>query len=365
MNKNIPWVEKYRPTDFNDVIFSETNQTIFEEIINKKYFPNMILYGKPGTGKTTTVINIIKKYLQKYYTYSSELVIHLNASDDRGIDTIRTQIQSFVRSNHIFNKGLKFVILDEVDYMTKNAQQSLRYIIQTYSTNVRFCLICNYISKIDVLLRTNFIEIKFHHLPKENVIHLLTLICDNENIQISTENIEMIYHNFQYDIRSMINFIQKYIYYNKKHSIYIHTKKSIENMIYLIKTYKDIKKTLITINNECILANITHIKLYIKLFHYCLHYYIKNHTKISTMYNYKNMIKTYNPSYRYKYELFHYDYNTNKIHPLYILHNMKNIIHSNNIDQHYISHFFILSIQSFFSSFNSENDEKSLNSYPP
>jgi hypothetical protein len=76
-------------------------------------------------------------------------MIHLNASDERGIDIIRNQINQFVNSKTLFNKGMKFVILDEVDYMTKNAQQALRYLLQNYSSSVRFCLICNYISKID------------------------------------------------------------------------------------------------------------------------------------------------------------------------------------------------------------------------
>ena len=85
-------------------------------------------------------------------------VMHLNASDDRGIDVIRNQIYNFVHFKHIFDNKLKFVILDEVDYMTKSAQNTLRQIIKDYK-NVRFCLICNYISKIVKSLQNSFFKL--------------------------------------------------------------------------------------------------------------------------------------------------------------------------------------------------------------
>ncbi len=77
---------------------------------------------------------------------------HLKASNERGIEIIRNQRNNFVNSKTLFNKGTKFIVLDEVDYMTKNAQQALKYLLQEYRTNKRFCLICNYISKIDFSL---------------------------------------------------------------------------------------------------------------------------------------------------------------------------------------------------------------------
>ena len=152
-NKTEIWVEKYRPTNFNDIVLSPINHTLFKNIINMNYFPNLLFYGPPGTGKTTTIINLINEYQQKYSKINTSTVIHLNASDERGIDTIRNQINQFVKSLNLFEKGIKFVILDEVDYMTKNAQQALKYILQSNVNNVRFCLICNYISKIDESLK--------------------------------------------------------------------------------------------------------------------------------------------------------------------------------------------------------------------
>ena len=165
--ENIPWIEKYRPDNFKDIVLEPLNRTIFTNIINGDYFPNLLFYGPPGTGKTTTIINLIKYYQIKKKQVGKEFVIHLNASDDRGIDIIRNQINTFVQTNTLFGSGDKFVILDEVDYMTKNAQQALHYLIQKYSKNIRFCLICNYISRIDNTLRNEFYKDSILQSPKK------------------------------------------------------------------------------------------------------------------------------------------------------------------------------------------------------
>jgi DNA polymerase III delta prime subunit len=132
----------------------------------------------------------------------------LNASDERGIDIIRNQIYQFVRSKNLFERGLKFVILDEVDYMTKNAQQALKYLLQSSGQNVRFCLICNYISKIDESLKNEFISVRFNQLPKQEIEGFLTHIAEKEGIELSKTAVETIQQLYKSDIRSMINFIQ-------------------------------------------------------------------------------------------------------------------------------------------------------------
>lgn len=208
MNKNIPWIEKYRPTTFEDIVLDPVNRRIFSNILNKQYFPNLLFYGPPGTGKTTTIINLINEYQTKYETRTSENIIHLNASDERGIDIIRNQIQLFVKSKNFFNKGIKFVILDEVDYMTKNAQQALKYLIQSSSSNVRYCLICNYISKIEEHLRNEFICIRFNQLPKQDIYVFLKNISESEQLSLDDQIINIIQEQYHSDIRSMINFIQ-------------------------------------------------------------------------------------------------------------------------------------------------------------
>jgi replication factor C subunit 3/5 len=204
----IPWVEKYRPSNFEDIVLDSTNRQIFLNILKTNYFPNLIFYGPPGTGKTTTIINLINSYQTQYDQVSRGTIIHLNASDERGIDIIRNQIYQFVKTNNLFDSGLKFVILDEVDYMTKNAQQALKYLLQTCGQNVRFCLICNYISKIDDSLKTEFISIRFNQLPVFYIHQFLKKVTDSENLNLSDTIISKIQQLYQSDIRSMINFIQ-------------------------------------------------------------------------------------------------------------------------------------------------------------
>jgi replication factor C subunit 3/5 len=135
-------------------------------------------------------------------------MIHLNASDERGIDVIRNQINQFVNSNNLFSVGMKFVILDEVDYMTKNAQQALRYMLQGYSKNVRFCLMCNYISRIDEGLQNEFLKLRFNQLPEEDIIVFLKKITEKEKITVNDESLSLIQKLYKSDLRSMINFLQ-------------------------------------------------------------------------------------------------------------------------------------------------------------
>lgn len=205
---NIPWIEKYRPTKFNDIVLDSLNRQIFQKVLDKDYFPNLLFYGPPGTGKTTTIINLINSYQQKHNQVSKGTILHLNASDERGIDIIRNQIYQFVKTNNLFETGIKFVILDEVDYMTKNAQQALKYLLQSSTQNVRFCLICNYISKIDESLKNEFIAIRFNQLPKKEIETFLKKIASNEGIILSDTAIDTIQKVYHSDIRSMINFIQ-------------------------------------------------------------------------------------------------------------------------------------------------------------
>lgn len=205
---SIPWVEKYRPLLLDDVVLEPLNRELFTNILDKNYFPNILIYGSPGCGKTTICVNLINEYQKRYNRVNKSNVIHLNASDERGIDIIRNQILQFVKSKNLFEPGLKFIILDEVDYMTKNAQQALKYILQTSTNNVRFCLICNYITKIDESLKNEFICIRINQLPKQEILKFIRNLSISENLNISDETIETIQQMFYSDIRSMINYIQ-------------------------------------------------------------------------------------------------------------------------------------------------------------
>lgn len=203
-----PWVEKYRPSTFDDIVLEDINKDMLKNITEFNSFPNLLLYGPPGTGKTTTIINLVKTYQEKYRQTNKGLMIHLNASDERGIDTIRNQISQFVQSKSLFSDGLKIVILDEVDYMTKNAQQALKYLLQDFRPNVRFCLICNYISRIDDSLQNELLHLRFNQLPKEKIVGFLSTINKSEGLNATDDTLHSIQRLFKSDIRSMINYMQ-------------------------------------------------------------------------------------------------------------------------------------------------------------
>jgi len=206
---SIPFVEKYRPEKFDEIVLDPINKELMNNILNTGHFPNLLFYGPPGSGKTTSISNLINAYQLKWNKKQiKELIIHLNASDDRGIDIIRSQINKFVNSNSLFNSGMKFVILDEVDYCTKNAQQALRYLLQSYTNNVRFCLICNYISRVDENLQNEFLHLRFNQLPENDIVEFLSKISKCENLNIEKKSLQSIQKLYKSDIRSMINFIQ-------------------------------------------------------------------------------------------------------------------------------------------------------------
>ena len=273
-----PWVEKYRPTNFENIVLDPLNKEIMINIIKNNNFPNLLLYGPPGTGKTTTIINLVDEFQKKNNQRNKGLMIHLNASDERGIDIIRTTINQFVNSKTLFSKGTKFVILDEVDYMTKNAQQALKYLLQCYNKNVRFCLICNYISRIDESLQNEFMRLRFNQLPKNNIIKFISNISDNEKLELSNETLESIQQLYKSDIRSMINYMQS-------NQNMIHNKKVIDNNVW--------ENLTISIKNNNINKNVTYLELISKEYNIeikniiksYLNYIIRNDTnKITKQY---------------------------------------------------------------------------------
>jgi DNA polymerase III delta prime subunit len=206
---NIPFVEKYRPLNLYDIVLDTETKNIMNNIIETNHFPNLLLYGPPGTGKTTTVINLIKTYKELKGETMTDSIIHLNSSDDRGVDIIRCQIQSFISSNNLFSRNaMKFIILDEVDYMTKPAQNALKYLIQQYSPNIRYCLMCNYIYKIEDTLKSEFVLLRYNNLPPIHIISFLNDVNLKENLGLTSDNLRLIQEKYVSDIRSMLNYMQ-------------------------------------------------------------------------------------------------------------------------------------------------------------
>jgi DNA polymerase III delta prime subunit len=194
----LPWIEQYRPCELKDMVLDSETRLMFDNMLLTNTFPNMLFYGPPGTGKTTTILCLLKNY--------HEYIIHLNASDDRGVDVIRSQLYSFIHTNGLFQNELKFIILDEVDSMTKQAQVSLLSLIT--NTNVRFCLICNYISKLIAPLRDYLLLIPFYNTA-QNTTYINNII-DLEGITLNDGVLEDITFNYYPDLRSVVNCLQAY-----------------------------------------------------------------------------------------------------------------------------------------------------------
>jgi len=287
LKNSTPWVEKYRPAVFEEIVLDPLNKKLLKNIIDNNYFPNLLFYGPPGTGKTTTIINLVNMYQEKMNLKNKGLMIHLNASDERGIDIIRNQINSFVNSKSLFGEGMKFVILDEVDYMTKTAQIALRYLLNNYNNNynVRFCLICNYISRIDESLQTEFVRMRFNQLPESDIIKFLQKINEKENLQIKPDILMSIQKYFMSDIRSMINYMQT-------NQDLIHECKIIKNDLWVKltkdfiknKNHADIVKKINKISREYNIEPKNLLKIY-------LNYIIRNHNITNTLlYNIENIM---------------------------------------------------------------------------
>ena len=268
-NENIPWVEKYRPEKFEDIILSEFNKKMFENMILFNYIPNLLFYGPPGTGKTTTIINLISKYQEKYEQKNKQLVIHLNASDERGIEVIRNQISQFVNTKNLFSFGMKFIILDEVDYMTKNAQRALHDLMQKYDSNVRFCLICNYISKIEQGLRSEFVRLRFNKLSEKHIISWQKKY-QMKKLNLNLKQLKQINNMYICDVRSMINFMQVNQYHLKHANIL--EENSIKLILKKIYSLQDNNNKNVTnyITKQCIKYNIDKKELINKLFDFII-----------------------------------------------------------------------------------------------
>jgi replication factor C subunit 3/5 len=202
MINNLPWIEKYRAKTFSDIINHDDDIKAIKNLIDNKSLTNMLFYGPPGTGKTSLVL-AIARYLYGPDSYK-KYIIEINASSDRGIDTIKTTIKDFVK---IKFDNIKLVILDEIDSMTHDAQGALRGIIEEYSIYNRFFLICNNIEKIIPALISRCLPIKFTTPISSIIKEKIKIIIETEKINISDDAIDILI-GLDKDLRQIINYLQ-------------------------------------------------------------------------------------------------------------------------------------------------------------
>ena len=191
-------VEKYRPTILDNYVGNESIKSTMNQYIGQNDIQNLIFYGPAGTGKTT-LAKIIVKNIDCDHLY-------INASDERGIETIRDKVSGFASTMSF--KPLKVVILDEADFLTIMAQASLRNVIETFSRSTRFILTCNYIERIIDPLQSRCQTLKIVPPSKLDIVKHLKKVTDKENIKVHVNDLATIVNNNYPDVRKMLNTIQ-------------------------------------------------------------------------------------------------------------------------------------------------------------
>lgn len=202
---NLPWVEKYRPATLDDVVSHKDITSTIEKFIEKNRLPHLLFYGPPGTGKTSTILAVARRIYGPDYR---KQILELNASDDRGIDVVRDQIKQFAETRTLFSKGFKLIILDEADMMTQAAQAALRRVIEQYTKNVRFCIICNYVNKITPAIQSRCTRFRFSPLPITEVQRRLDTVIEAEKVNLSDDGKQALLKLSKGDMRRALNVLQ-------------------------------------------------------------------------------------------------------------------------------------------------------------
>jgi replication factor C subunit 2/4 len=211
-SKLVPWVEKYRPRTVSDVVEQRDAVSVLQQCITGADLPNLLFYGPPGTGKTSTILAAARQLFGDYY---KDRILELNASDERGIQVIRDKVKTFSQLTASATRPdgkpcppFKIVILDEADSMTHAAQAALRRTMEKETKSTRFCLICNYVSRIIEPLTSRCTKFRFKPLNESMILERLSFICKEENVKCDDKTLNTLVEMSGGDMRKAITSLQ-------------------------------------------------------------------------------------------------------------------------------------------------------------
>ena len=240
------WCEKYRPSTLDEMVLDQSTKNYFNKVQQDKNIPNVLFVGKPGIGKTSLAKIIVKDILKCQYLY-------INASDENGIDTIRTKVLNFAQTKSLFGQ-IKVIILDECDGLSIDAQKALRNSIEEYHDLTRFVLTANYKHKIIPALQSRCQVFDISYDKNEYLTKLISIV-KAEELKINKEDFTKIIDNCYPDFRKGINALQKYYLSGGKENSSNITKDFFDGLIGLLKQkkYSLIRKQII--ENEALFNN--------------------------------------------------------------------------------------------------------------
>ena len=199
------WTEKYRPKTLGEIIDQEEIVSRLQEFVKRAAMPHCLFAGPPGTGKTTAALCLAHDLFGVRF---QDVFMELNASDERGIDVVRTTVKEFARMASLSSVPFKILVLDEADNMTSDAQSALRRTMEKYTDTCRFVLCCNYSGRIIEPIQSRCALFRFTPLPDEKIVENLHRIAKNEGLKFTETGLKSIVEVGEGDLRKSINTLQ-------------------------------------------------------------------------------------------------------------------------------------------------------------